>query len=202
MNKRYTASLAAGLLAVPLLALSANALLSPEEDDDYYEDTTTTAVVQTIAPVTTESRATYLEDVIRACGVEADYLMELETGGFISPEQKAALDALREVCDQEGLPLAGPAPGDPIVQTNTVFRDIPVVTPAAQVSPTTTIASSEATTPSVDNETPTTVPSNEYEDDDEYEDYEDDDEYEHEEHDDDDDDDDEPLRARRRLRGR
>jgi hypothetical protein len=52
-------------------------------------------------------------------------LVALEQGGTISAVQQAALDALRGICDQEGLPLPGKPAPDPFTETVVVASDSP-----------------------------------------------------------------------------
>jgi hypothetical protein len=98
-------------------------------------------------------------------------LVSLEESASISDVQQAALDALREVCEQQGIPLPARPVADAIVQT--------VIVPA------------EAAASQAPGSTPTTLDGDhEYEDDDEYEDdeYADVDQDEgHEDHEDEDD---------------
>jgi hypothetical protein len=56
-------------------------------------------------------------DLTAACGPAGMELVALEQVGAISAVQQAALDALRGICEQEGIPLPGrPAP-EPITET-------------------------------------------------------------------------------------
>lgn len=148
MNERlrYVLALIAGLLAIPVLALAANGALSGDEPGEEY--------AEEIAPVATETTVTTAmsaEDLVRACGVEGHYLVELEAVTAIDQIQQAALNALRPICQEAGLPLpAGPViEGETIVETVTVVRTIPgpAAAPNAPTSSTTTTTIVERTAP-------------------------------------------------------
>ncbi|NNC74459.1 MAG: hypothetical protein HKN93_02995 [Acidimicrobiia bacterium] len=95
---RYIIAVALGVLAIPGLALASNAALSSSADDAADTTTTSTSVVAS------EIAA---EDLVRACGAEGRYLVDLEAAGAINQVQQAALDALRPLCDDASLPLPG-----------------------------------------------------------------------------------------------
>jgi hypothetical protein len=163
-----TVSMIVGTVLVPMSALAAIWLTGSGDGGEESAATTTTAVpVTTVstAPETTTAGVTRA-DLQTACGPEGMQLVSLEEQGTISDVQQAALDALRDLCDQQGIPLPAKPAGEPIVQT--------VVVPAPSTN--TTVAATTATTYDDD----------EYED--EYDDH-DDDEYEDEDHDDDEHDD-------------
>jgi len=164
-KKGLSVSIIVGTLLVPLTALAAIWLTDPDQAAEETSYPTTTALVTTVTspPTTTTATIDIAADLQTACGPEGMQLVSLEESASITKVQQAALDALREVCQQQGIPLPSKPVADPIVKT--------VVVPA-------TIAASP-----VPNSTPTTLYDHEFEDDE----YEDDrDEHEHEEHEEDD----------------
>lgn len=160
-------SMIIGTLLIPLSALAALWLTGPD-DGDGAEATATTSSTTT-APALLDTTPELIEtgvtraDLETACGPEGRQLVSLEEAGTISGVQQAALDALRDLCEQQGLSLPAKPAGEPIVQT--------VIVPATPV--TTTVAAT--TTPTFDDH-------DDYEDDDRYEDDHDEDE-DHEEDD-------------------
>lgn len=163
-------SILVGTLLVPLTALAAIWLTDPDRGEEPSIPTTnaipaTTATTQSTSDATIDITA----DLQAACGPEGMQLVSLEESQAITDVQQAALDALRGVCEQQGIPLPSKPAPEPIVQT--------VVLPAT------------ATAGPVPNSTPTTFhDDDEYEDEDEHEDeddHEDDHEDEYEDEDDD-----------------
>jgi hypothetical protein len=153
-KKGLSVSIIVGTLLVPLTALAAIWLTDTDQAAEETSAPTTTALV------TNDIAA----DLQTACGPEGMQLVSLEESASITNVQQAALDALREVCQQQGIPLPSKPVADPIVKT--------VVVPA-------TIAASP-----VPSSTPTTLHDDHESEDDEYED--DRDEHEDEEHEEDD----------------
>lgn len=157
----------AGLLSGPAIALGASAVLSnpdpvPVEPAQAYvveavqQPTTTTTA--TLPPTTVAAPPTTLaDDLAAACGPDGMTLVGAEADGSASDLELAALDALREVCADAGMPLPQPqatvmAAPQEIIVYETVEAPAPAV-----VSP----ATGQAT----------------YHDDDEYEHEDDDDDY-------------------------
>jgi len=164
-KKGLSLSIIVGTLLVPLTALAAIWLTDPDQAAEETSDPTTTALVTTVtSPPTTAATIGIAADLQTACGPEGMQLVSLEESASITNVQQAALDALREVCHQHGIPLPSKPVADPIVKT--------VVVPATiGASP---VPSSTSTTLYDDHE---------YED----EEHEDDrDEHEYEEHEEDD----------------
>ena len=134
---RYVLALMVGLVAIPGLALATNSALSSGrevEDSGVVAETTPSTMAA-------ESAAISAEDLVRACGVEGHYLVDLEAVGAIDEIQQAALNALRPICEDAGLALP-PAPvveGETIVETVTVVRRVPGPAPAIVASTTTSI---------------------------------------------------------------
>ncbi len=108
-RKGFLVALVIGLVSAPALALVASGLLGGQAVAD--EPVTTTAAATapaTIPPATTTTAPP--ADLERACTVEGWALAAGEAAGRLSDLQQAALDALRPICEAEGLPLkAAPA---------------------------------------------------------------------------------------------
>jgi hypothetical protein len=161
-------SILVGTLLVPLTALAAIWLTDPDRGEEPSVPTPNVIPATTLTTQSTsEATIDITADLQAACGPEGMQLVSLEESLTITDVQQAALDALRGVCEQQGIPLPSKPVPEPIVQT--------VVVPAP------------ATAGPVPSSTPTTF-HDEDEDEDEYEDeYEDDyeDDYEDEHEDDD-----------------
>ncbi|HEX9863769.1 MAG TPA: hypothetical protein VGC03_02265 [Acidimicrobiia bacterium] len=155
-------SILVGTLLVPLTALAAIWLTDPERGEEPSIPTTNAIPATTLTTQSTsEATVDITADLQAACGLEGMQLVSLEESLTITDVQQAALDALRGVCEQQGIPLPSKPALEPIVQT--------VVVPAT------------ATAGPVPSSTPTTFHD---EDEDEYED-EHEDEYEDEDESDD-----------------
>ncbi len=87
-----------GIMVVPLAAAASMFLVSPQIDEPAAFAAEPidagTAVVPDLA-----------QDLLVACGPVATEMIELEKAGELTTLQAAALDALRPICAQEGLPL-------------------------------------------------------------------------------------------------
>lgn len=119
--RRIALSVLSGVLLIPLSALAAVALVPRHSDpvsstgDTVASSTTsTTAGAEQVVLAPPAASATDLE---AACGQEGMTLVDAEKKGTITDLQKAALDALRQVCEGAGTPLPGPPAPPPIVQT-------------------------------------------------------------------------------------
>jgi hypothetical protein len=126
-GSRFSASLIIGLLLVPLSAVAAVALVSP----DTPAEAATVAATETTLNETTTTSTTTVEttiapeiasaaDLAAACGEQGLSLVDKESGGTISPLEQAALDSLRAICDSEGMGLPGKPAPEPVVETVTV----------------------------------------------------------------------------------
>ena len=166
-GSRLTASIIAGLVLVPVSAIAAVALVGAMGEAPAAETfdatatssaTTTTMVVEAVEASTDDDLD---EDATRqACTIDAELLIERELDGSITDLEAAALDALRQICEDADMPIAGPPVPAPIVRTVTVSE----------------------------NQTTTTVPSGTSYDDDHGNDHDEDDDYdENDDHDEDDD---------------
>jgi len=160
-KRGLTLSMIVGTMLVPLTALAAIWLADPETEETPTPSVDLTSVSTATPQSTTAETTDIAADLEAACGPEGLQLVSLEGSRAITDVQQAALDALREVCQQQGIPLPPKPAPEPIVQT--------VVVPAT------------ATASPVPSSTPTTYGDDH--DDDEHEDEhddEDDDEYEYE----------------------
>ena len=118
-------SMILGTLLVPVSAVAAIWLTDPGQpaQAESVQSTTTTAApaASTAAQVSfTDSGATEA-DLRAACGYVGMTLVDAERDGSISDVQQAALDALRDICDEQGLSL--PPPPTPDEQVQVVVQD-------------------------------------------------------------------------------
>jgi hypothetical protein len=114
-NKKLTTSIALGTLLIPLSAFAASVLVKDAPPVE-----STISVTSPAVPVAATGFATQTAsaaDLQAACGVEGLRLVQAETDQSISSIQQAALDALREICAQEGMPLPGKPAPEPVTQT-------------------------------------------------------------------------------------
>jgi hypothetical protein len=89
-----------GVMLVPLAAAASLFLVKPQ-----IQQSTAAAAA---SPASSEG-VPLEEDLIAACGPIGLEMTELEKSGSLTELQRAALDALRPICSQEGIPL--PEPG-------------------------------------------------------------------------------------------
>jgi hypothetical protein len=165
-----------GTLLIPISALTAFAFVSPDPGPQAVKDIDTQAGVDPASQVVFNPGSATAEDLAAACGPAGLALVDAESAGSISDVQQAALDALREICSQQGIELPGKPLPEPIVQ-QVIVQTVTTSPPSSSTS---------STSPSDDG----------YEDDDhddhedEYEDDEHEDEHESEDEEDDDPEDD------------
>jgi len=125
-STRLTASVVAGLLLVPASAIAAVAIVgatssSPSEETFDAATSTSLLTTTTMATVTADQVVDIDEDHIsEACTTDADNLLELEEAGSLTDLQAAALDALREICAEHDMTIAGPPAVDTVVKVVTV----------------------------------------------------------------------------------
>lgn len=122
-------SVMVGILLVPLSAAASMFLVAPRvEESKAQAATAETSIV--------EEQATTLEtDLTSACGPDGLQLVELERSGQISLVQQAALDALRPICDSNGMALPAPAAPDRTAETVIITAsNQPPPAPSASVS--------------------------------------------------------------------
>lgn len=114
-NKKLSISIAVGTLLIPLSAFAASVLVKEAAPTE-----PTTSVPSRSAPQVESvfaTQAASAADLAAACGVEGMRLVDAEANHSISGVQQAALDALREICAQEGRPLPGKPAPDPVTRT-------------------------------------------------------------------------------------
>jgi hypothetical protein len=141
-------SMILGTLLVPVSAVAAIWLTDPGQpaQAETVLSTTTTAApaASTAAQVSfTDSGATEA-DLRAACGYVGMTLVDAERDGSISDVQQAALDALRDICDEQGLSLPAPPTPDEQVQTVVVQADSSAGASAASSSGTSTVSNSSS----------------------------------------------------------
>jgi hypothetical protein len=172
----------AGLLLVPATAIAAVAIVGatarPPAAEAAQESTTTTE--QTAEETTTTTLVdidslTDAEALEQACTTSAVQLIEREMDETISDLETAALDALRTICDEHGIPIAGPPQPEPIVRVVTV-KQAPQDTTSQDA---------------VSNDEYAGHDDDDYDDDDRDEDHEDEKDEDHEDHEDEEDEEDE-----------
>ena len=123
-HKGLSISIALGTLLIPLTAFAASAMVGDGVAGD--EDV---AVAATVPEISVPSATGTADDLTAACGPAGADLVDAESDGSITDIQAAALDALREICAQQGLPLPGP-----------VSEPVPLVT-VTESGPTLTVSS-------------------------------------------------------------
>lgn len=142
------AGLVAGVLAIPLVAFAATALLAADANTETAEpavaaapplgptgsepvpSATPGAAPSGTSTTTSPSGASTGTDLENACGDDGLSLVAAERAGTASDVQQAALDALRPICDEAGTPLPA-APSEAVV----VVEAAPL-TPAGAVATT------------------------------------------------------------------
>jgi hypothetical protein len=160
------AGLVFGVIAVPAVVFASTAVFDDGAPSADVERTAAAAeitrnAVETAPPTADPARGSAdvaaPADIHAACGAEGAELVAREASGEISELEQAALDALRPICAEAGLPLADPMTPEPVVIIETVM----------------TIPVEPAPAPSVDDRDD----EHEHEDDDDDRDEEDDDEH-------------------------
>lgn len=96
-------SLALGAVLIPAAAYGASSLVNEAPPQTPPPASTTTP------PPTAKSTTAGPADIDVACGEEGMELVAAEADGSISEVQRAALDALRDICETEGRPLPAPS---------------------------------------------------------------------------------------------
>jgi hypothetical protein len=143
---RVSGSVITGLLLVPATAIAAVAIVgattrppAAEAVDLVAEITTTTEQIEE-GTTTSTTVADHLdelsnEEALRtACTSGAEALIESETEESIGDLESAALDALRQICDEHGMTIAGPPEPEPIVRVVTVRASENTTSNAAETS--------------------------------------------------------------------
>jgi hypothetical protein len=116
-RQSLSASVVLGIVLVPLAAFAASVLVDSEEPSETSSTTVPAAVAPTQPAAVPSPETASADDLAAACGDAGLVLVDAEADGSISEVQQAALDGLREVCDQQGMPLPGKPAPEPIVQT-------------------------------------------------------------------------------------
>lgn len=172
---RVTGSVIAGLLLVPATAIAAVAIVgataqppAAEALDESLESTTTLEVVDSTTTTSVVPGMSEDEMVEQACTVSAMELVNREVDETLTGLESAALDALRQICEEHGMPLAGPPVPEAVVR---------VVKVAAPAQTATTVAEPAGPDAGTDGDY----------DHQEYEDDEDEDHEDHEDHEDEED---------------
>jgi hypothetical protein len=109
-------SVLVGLVLVPLSAYAASILVSdrmPAESEASIPAPVATPVTVTDFAAQTASAA----DLEAACGDAGLGMVAAEADGSIGDVEQAALDALREICAEQGMPLPGKPAPPPLTQT-------------------------------------------------------------------------------------
>ena len=124
-RKRYLLGLAIGFIAVPTIALATGLGWSQAPAEAGSASTTTvpadpsTTAGDLVRQVSAqEADVPFEEALAEACGPAGLDLVAKEEAGEISDLEQGVLDALREVCAEEGMPLpakAEPAPTEQVV---------------------------------------------------------------------------------------
>lgn len=129
-KRSLSVSLVVGTLLIPMSAVAAVWL-----SDSGGETETSSSQPPAPAPVEAVSTAASGDvtgpptaDIEAACGPEGMILVDLEAAGAITDVQQAALDALRPLCEQQGLALPQAPIPDAIVQTVSVPATAPATT--------------------------------------------------------------------------
>jgi hypothetical protein len=114
-----------GLLLVPLSAYAASVLISDRAQSGPEAPAPATASLPASVPATDFAIETATAaDLAAACGETGMGMVAAEMEGSISAIQQAALDALREICAEQGIPLPGKPAPEPLTQT-VILADSP-----------------------------------------------------------------------------
>jgi len=111
-KKSVTMSMMIGTLLVPLVAYAASTLVQTTGVAE-----PTTASEAPVAESAVTEPVSVGADLETACGEAGLGMVAAETTGTIGELQQAALDALRGVCAEQGLPLPAPTTTQPAVTT-------------------------------------------------------------------------------------
>lgn len=114
-RKKLPISVALGTLLIPVSAFAASVLVKDAAPVESTTSVTAPAVTQAGTGFATQTATA--ADLRAACGVEGLRLVDAEANLSITGLQQAALDALREICVQEGMPLPGKPAPEPVTET-------------------------------------------------------------------------------------
>lgn len=117
-KRTISLSVILGTLLVPLSAVAALVLTdTADTSGEVGSPTTTSTSVPTTQTQASVDENSLDDDLAEACGPAGMELVSLEMQGSLTDIQQAALDSLREVCDQEAMPLPAKPTPEPIVET-------------------------------------------------------------------------------------
>lgn len=134
---KFSGSLLAGLILLPVSAVVAVALtgiLTSPPAPGLPDAGGVTAAASPALPAPPQANLSET-DVWQACVPDAAALIVKETDGSITAIEDAALDALRSVCAQEGIPVEGPAAPAPVTETVVVPSSQGAVAATAALAP-------------------------------------------------------------------
>lgn len=116
-----------GIMVVPLAAAASMFLISPQ-----IEEPAALAAEPAAAEAVAADAPDLSQDLLVACGPVATEMIALEEIGGLTTLQTAALEALRPICSQEGMPL--PEATDSQTVQAVLVRSNPVVSGASSGS--------------------------------------------------------------------
>ncbi len=116
-----------GIMVVPLAAAASMFVVSPQ-----IEEPAALAAEPANAEVVAAGAPDLTQDLLVSCGPVATEMIALEKIGGLTTLQTAALDALRPICSQEGMPL--PEATDSQTVQAVLVRSNPVVSGASSGS--------------------------------------------------------------------
>jgi len=131
-RRGVSVSVLVGLVLVPLSAYAASILVSdriPVEPEAIIPAPVATPLTVTDFAAQTASAV----DLEAACGDAGLGMVAAETDGSIGDIEQASLDALREICVEQGMPLPGKPVPPPITQTVVLADNGPVPTGGSEV---------------------------------------------------------------------
>ncbi|HEX6146703.1 MAG TPA: hypothetical protein VF083_07990 [Acidimicrobiia bacterium] len=119
-KRSLSTSMVLGLLLVPLSAYAASVMIGDRAQAEPEAPASASAPAPLSTPITTTDFATETAtaaDLAAACGETGAGMVAAEMEGSITDIQQAALDALREICAEQGMPLPGKPAPEPLTQT-------------------------------------------------------------------------------------
>jgi hypothetical protein len=129
-KRSVSISVLVGLVLVPVSAYAASVLVGDRTSAE--PDTSISAPVATpVADFDTETASA--ADLQAACGDAGLGMIAAEADGTIGDIEQAALDALREICAQQGMPLPGKTAPPPPAQTVVLTDNGPAPTVGSEV---------------------------------------------------------------------
>jgi hypothetical protein len=117
-KRTVSTSMVLGLLLVPLSAFAASVLISDRAQTEPEAPAPASASLPTpVTAIDFAIQTATAADLAAACGETGMGMVAAEMDGSISDIQQAALDALREICVEQGMPLPGKPAPEPLTQT-------------------------------------------------------------------------------------